>query len=198
MAEEATSTDAQETGGSTTTATATEPRTFTQDELDRIVNERVNKAKQSVSAQFRDHKELQEKAARLEELEAASQTESQRLQAQLEKTNRQVAELTARESAAQERAQTAIVKAAVVRSASQANAADPEDVFALMDHSLVSIDENGTPVGVERAVEALLSAKPHLVRRGSGGGFDGGARGAATTDVNFNDVLRADFGISAQ
>lgn len=64
-------------------ATTPEPqaaeRTFTQDDVDRIVAERLKRQKQ----QFADYDDLKEKAGRLAELEAAQMTQAERLEAEL-------------------------------------------------------------------------------------------------------------------
>jgi len=61
--------------GNDVTETA-EQRTFTQEEVDQIVGERLGKER----SKYSDYKVLKEKAARLDELEEASKTELQKAQ----------------------------------------------------------------------------------------------------------------------
>jgi hypothetical protein len=79
MSETTTASTAPTEGGAATTETA-ETSTYTppatQADLDRIVAERVNRTK----AQFKDYAELQAKAKKYDELDAASKTELQKAQ----------------------------------------------------------------------------------------------------------------------
>ena len=66
------------------TDNGTGSKTFTQDELNAIVNDRLKRA----GEKYKDYDDLKAKAARLDELEAAGKTE-------LEKANKKVADLQA-------------------------------------------------------------------------------------------------------
>lgn len=172
------------------------PRTFTQDELDRIVNERVNKSK----AQFKDYGELKAAADRLAELEAENQTESQKLRTASEKAKQEAKESSEREKQANTRATEALVRSAVLLEAGKQGAADPDDVYKLLDGD-IQIDDDGNVVGVDKAVKALLDAKPHLIARAVPGGFGGGLQGAPAAPSSreaFNEEIRRKAGITPQ
>lgn len=88
-------------------ATATEPRTFTQEELDKIVNDRLARERKKYEGINLD--ELKSKAARLDELEEASKTElekererSKKLQAELDGIRKAEEVRTIREAVAKE------------------------------------------------------------------------------------------------
>jgi serine/threonine protein kinase HipA of HipAB toxin-antitoxin module len=153
-----------------TTETAPEPRTFTQDELDAIVQQRLARERSKLG----DVEELRAKAARLEELEASQLTELERLQ-------KRAAEAEAARDAALQRAQATAVRAEVITAATQAGALDPEVVMALLPEGSVTVADDGTVTGVQDAVKALLKAKPYLAATPAApvGTADGGPRGSA-------------------
>lgn len=164
-------------------------RTFTQADVDRIAAERVNRSK----SQFKDYDELKQKAAQLAKLEAANQTDTERLQKERDEAQAAAEAATERETAALERANDTLRRAAVVSAAAGADAIDPEDVYALLDRSKLTVADDGTVKGAKEAVEKLLKEKPHLKRSGRGG-FDGGARDTAGGQPdNMNDRIRSGF-----
>lgn len=67
--------DTTQTGTADPSGKATEPKTFTQEQVDRIVQERLARAKATPPA---DYEDLKAKAARLDELEEAQKTELER------------------------------------------------------------------------------------------------------------------------
>lgn len=123
-----------------------------QADLDRIIAERVARVKAAPPA---DYKELQAKAQKLAELEAANQSE-------LERAQTANAELMQRAEAAEQATRLAKIHAAVITEASKAGAVDPDAVIALLSNDAVTIDDAGQVTGAETAVKALLEAKPYL------------------------------------
>jgi uncharacterized protein involved in type VI secretion and phage assembly len=184
---------AGESGGSAA-AVQQQPaaKSYSPEEMERIIAQRVNKAKQG----FADYDDLKAKAARADELEQAQQTETDKLRSKAERESQKRAEAEEKASKAQQRAQTALMRAAVVAAASQLNAADPGDVFTLLDKSSLSIDDDDSVSGAREAVDALLKAKPHLLRR-TAGGFDGGRQGGPVSPgQSMTDRIREAAGIS--
>ena len=94
-------TTADEMGGTTTAQTgsadpsgkAAEPRTFTQEQVDNIVRERLARAKATPPA---DYEELKAKAARLDEIEDAQKSELERITEQATKASADAADWQAR------------------------------------------------------------------------------------------------------
>jgi hypothetical protein len=157
-------------------------KTYTADEVERIIAQRVNKTKQ----QYADYDDLKAKASRADELEQSQQTETDKLRSKAEREAEKRAAAEDKASKATDRANTALMRAAVVAAAAQANAADPHDVFTLLDKGALTVDDDGNVEGAKDAVETLLKSKPHLLKR-SAGGFDGGQQGgssAAGPDMN--------------
>lgn len=133
---------------------AAEPRTFTQEQLDRIVQDRLARAKQAPPA---DYEDLKAAAARLAELEEANKTELQKAQDRATQLEKDAAE--ARELAQRTKVESAIVAEAARRGA---------DVDLTLDalRSKVEIGEDGTS-NVADAMDVLLLAKPFLVTGGA-------------------------------
>lgn len=148
---------------------AGDAKTFTQAELDAIVKDRLARAK----SQFADYDDLKGKAAKFDEIDAASKSE-------LEKAQAKIAEAEKKAADALDRAKTASLKSAVLDAAHKANAVDGDAVFALLDKSKVTVSDDGAVTGIDDALKALLAEKPYLVGKATtpqGGSADGGARG---------------------
>lgn len=152
---------------------AAKNKTFTQTDVDRIVQERLARERKDRPTED-EIKQLRDKATKLDELETANQSELDR-------------ERTARENAEKERDSTlAEAKEIRLRAAIVAEAAKPDrkvvdtaDVVALLDRSTLELDADGIPTNLAKAMDSLLEAKPHLVASngGSRGDADQGARG---------------------
>ena len=186
-----------EGAGTSSGSTQQQPaaKSYSPEEMERIIAQRVNKAKQADAARFADYDDLKAKAARADELEQAQQTDLDKLRTRAEREAQKRAEAEDKTSKALERAQTALMRAAVVASAAQLNAADPGDVFTLLDKSALSIDDDDTVSGADEAVAALLKAKPHLLKR-TAGGFDGGRQGGpASQGQSMNERIRIAAGL---
>lgn len=147
---------------------------MTQDELDALIAKRIARVEKKYSG-------VDEKLTRLEALEKAEedrkkaeQTETQRLQAEKENAERDAA--TAKESAtkAKEAADKRVIDAEIRSIARSLNAADANDVLALVNKAGVSVDDDGNVIGVEEAVKALKETKPHLFKNPVGADAGGG------------------------
>jgi hypothetical protein len=151
-------------------APAVDDRTFTQADVDKIVQERLARAKTSAPP---DYDDLKAKAAKFDEIEAANKSELEKLQEALAAEQNKA-------SAASERARRAAVRAAVVAEAQRAGAVDPDAVLAMLPEDAVTIGDDDQVTGADAAVKALLEAKPYLVgkpTRPVPGSANGGPRG---------------------
>jgi hypothetical protein len=143
------------------------PRTFTQDELDRIVRDRLARQK----AQFGDYDELKEAADRLKEIEDQNKSE-------LAKAQERAAELERKAAEAEQARLAALYENAVISEAAKKNVADPTDLVQLIDRSAVEFGDDGRPTNISDVVDSLLKAKPYLAGGGHAlGDADLGARG---------------------
>lgn len=146
-------------------------KSFTQADVDRIVQERLARAKPPA-----DYDDLKAAAQRLEEIEAANKSD-------LEKAQTRADEAEKRAEQAQNRANDALRRAAVMSAATTAGAIDADAVIAMLDQDAVTIGDDGQVTGAEEAVKALLESKPYLVGTSNGEPVkksvaDGGQRGA--------------------
>jgi hypothetical protein len=162
------------------------PQTFSQDDVDRIVGERLARERQK----FQDYDDLRERAAKLDELEQAQKSE-------LERAQETAQQATARAEAAEQRAATALRRSAIVAAAQQEGAVDPDAVLALIDTSQLTIGDDDRVSGAEEAVRGLLEAKPYLVGNGhrpapgDGGARPQGPANEPPLDQQISDAERA-------
>lgn len=127
-------------------------KTFTQEELDRVVGERLAREREK----YADYDELKQAKARLDEIEAANKSE-------LEKAVQRAEQAEAdRDKAAQKAAEIAR-RAAVIAEAPKQGAVDPDAVVALIGSDRVTVADDGQVTGAEQAVKELLDAKKYLV-----------------------------------
>lgn len=191
MADEATQAPAETQGQQQNAGAESAGKTFSQEELDRIVEQRLARTK----AQFKDYDDLKKAAERLSELESQNQSEFEKLRTKAERAQQAAQEAADRERHAIERANSTLIRAAVVSEASRQNAVDPDAVYRLLDPSKLTIGDGDQVDGVSDAVAALLDERSYLAGRSThqGGAFDGGARQSAPSDnsrAQLNDQIR--------
>lgn len=163
-------------------------RTFSQAELDKIVQERVARAKSTPPA---DYEDLKTKAAELDKLQEAQKTELEKAQERAEKAERDA-------EAAAELVQRTKTDSAIVAEAAK-RGADTDVVVSLLDRSAVEFDSDGAPTNIADAVDALLKAKPFLVTGATRGSADQGAREGgekqiardALKDMSHTEIIKA-------
>jgi hypothetical protein len=147
---------------------------FTQADVDKIVQTRVAKLTTDLAAATTKIAELEPAAAELAKLKADGQSDTQRLQTELDKVKADLATAKdagekAAEAAKVERRRNAVIAlaaAGVDIEGKKARAADPGDVWALLTEAqknAVTIGDDGQVTGADEAVKTLLAAKPHLV-----------------------------------
>lgn len=132
------------TGGTTATQTAGQgqtERTFTQADIDRIVKDRL--------------KDEQARAAKKAEEEDAKKRGEWETVASTERQAREAAETSLK----MERAQNAVLKAAVA-----ANIVDPDAAFVLLRDS-IEFDDDGKPKDVDKLIATLAKEKTYLVKQ---------------------------------
>lgn len=155
-------------------------RTFRQDEVDRIVQERLARERQK----YGDYDELKAAADKLRDLEQANQTE-------LEKAQAKIAELEQTAAAATQARIDALLRSEITTAAMKLGAADAGDVFALLPKDAVTVSDDGSVTGAEDAVKALLEAKPHLVGKAAAprpGSANGGPQPPAPGQLTRDDL----------
>lgn len=147
-------------------------RTFTQDEVDRIVKDRLARAKVTPPS---DYDELKRKAEALDAIEEANRTE-------LEKAQKAAADAQAeRDKIMVEARETRLVAAIIAEAAKpDRKVVDPEAVVEALTGSkkdLLELDDSGSPIDIAKAMDSLLEARPYLVAQEvTRGSADQGAR----------------------
>lgn len=189
-------------------------KTFTQEELDRIVADRVARTKRQFEKRL-DGIDIDEARNVLQERENA-QIEKQKERGEYETLLKQMADKHSQETAVlKQQLETTLVDGALLSAASKANAVSPDQVSALLrssvalseDNTVEVYDNNGTPryddsgnlLSVEELVTDFLTANPHFVKASAGGAGSSGAAGGSTSKpLSYSEMLqRGDEGMAA-
>jgi hypothetical protein len=166
------------------------PKTFTQEELDQIVQDRIARERKKAE-KFADYDEIKAKLdaldAEKEERKKAEMTETERLKAEKEEAERLAAEAKAERDKAMLTAAKSLIKSEFRSLAREMNVrADAiDDAYRLADTSQVTVDDDGNVIGLADVVKALVETKPYLVEKaaaqpkpiGSPSGGSGGSGG---------------------
>ncbi|EMT54722.1 scaffold protein [Brevibacillus borstelensis AK1] len=145
-------------------------KTFTQEELDKIVADRIARERKKYE-KYADYDDLKKKAEEYERAEEerkkAEMTAQERLEAEKAEALRKAQEA---EEAAQRTMSTAnqrLIKSEFKLLAKEAGIrADAlEDAYKLADFSGVTVDEDGNVDGVKAVIESLIAGKSYLVEQ---------------------------------
>lgn len=168
---------AREAAEAEAAAAAARDRTFTQEDVDRIVRERVARAKSTPPA---DYEDLKAKAAKLDEIDEQNKTE-------LEKERDRAAKAEERAQQVEAEAKEIKLRAAILSEAAKPDrkVVDTDAVISLLDRSALELDDAGNPTNLASAMDSLLEAKPFLVAASGGarGNADQGARGGGANQL---------------
>ena len=182
-----------------------EMKTFTQEELDRIVADRISREQRKFEKKLSgvDINEARELLAQKEAAELERQKERGEFDSILKKTvEKKDMEIQSYKS----KLQQTLVDGALLNAASANNAVSPDQVSALLksqtrlsDDGMVEVlDANGTPryndkgdlLSVNEAVAEFLTVNPHFVRASSGGtGSQGNAGGSTQKPQSVADMV---------
>ena len=126
-------------------------KTFTQDEVNRMMGQ----ARRDARSQFSDYSELKSRAAKADELEQANLTEAERLEVR-------VTDAEKRATDAQEQVSSAMIASEVKVRATQMGIVDPDAAFLLLNKKNVAYNVTDGVSGVDDALAQLLEDKPYL------------------------------------
>jgi hypothetical protein len=157
-------------------------RTFTQTELDALFAERARQAKQSGIAELL--KELgvenpdQVKAAlkAAEDAKKAQMTELEKAQAEAAEARKKAEEAEAARQGIEAKAAEKLLRAAIIAEASKAGFNDPNDAWLYIDRSAIKAKDDDSYEGLDKAIEAVVKAKPYLVKQQQQGSNQGTPR----------------------
>jgi uncharacterized protein (DUF885 family) len=115
-----------------------------------------------------------------------------------ERVSRRLTEYEERNRELEQRLRDTSLRSAVVGTASRLGFADPDDAVRLVDRTSLEFDDAGEPKDVEKALKALLAAKPYLASTAvrPSGSADAGNAGTSATDgtIDMNALIRRDAG----
>ena len=149
----ATPTTPDPTGGQLNT---TDEKTFTQEELDRILKERLKREREKYS----DYADLKAAAAKLTEIEEANKTE-------LEKATEKLAELQEQNVLLESKRVEALIRSEVYKEAT-AMGIKPDLAWKLVDMDAIEVGEKDAISGVDEALKALVKDYPELQQKPRG------------------------------
>jgi len=195
----------KEEGTETEVTSSQEMKTFTQEELDRIVADRISREQRKFEKKLSgvDINEARELLAQKEAAELERQKERGEFDSILKKTvEKKDMEIQSYKS----KLQQTLVDGALLNAASANNAVSPDQVSALLksqtrlsdDGTVEVLDANGTPryndkgdlLSVNEAVAEFLTVNPHFVRASSGGtGSQGNAGGSTQKPQSVADMV---------
>ena len=188
-----------------TTETTQEAKTFSQDELDRIVADRVQRERRKLDKKL-EGIDLEEARQLMLEREQAT-IERQKEKGEFESILKQTVEKKDLEIATyKQRLETTQIDGALLAAASRFNAVEPEQVSQLLrgnlkltdDGSVEVLDSSGIvryndkadPLSISEYVGDFLTANPHFVRASSGGaGTQGNAGGSTQKPQSVADMV---------
>lgn len=180
-------------------------KTFSQDELDAIVEQRLMRERKKYEKKL-EGVDLDE-ARQLLQAKQEQEIERQKEKGEFEKVLQQLAEKKDNEiSQYKTKLQEIQVDGALINAASQNNAVSPDQVVALLksktrlgdDGSVEILDkdgsvrynDSGTPLSVNELVSEFLTANPHFVKASpSGTGSKGAAGGSTQKPSSVADML---------
>ena len=138
-------------------ATSAEPSTpmqFTPEQQAQI-NRMMAQTKRETRQQFADYSQLQERAAKADELEQAQLTEVERIQQRAADAEKAVVD-------ANSKLADALIASEVKVKAVQLGIIDPDAAYLLMDKTGIQYDAKQGVAGVDEALTQLLESKPYL------------------------------------
>lgn len=174
---------------------AQETKTFTQEELDRIVADRIARQQRQFDKKL-EGIDLDEARSLLSERQNA-EIEKQKRAGEFENILKQTVEKKDQEiNAYKQRLEQTLVDGTLLSAAAKNNAVSPEQVSQLLrgsvslseDGTVEVFDKNGTPryndkgelLTVEELVADFLTTNPHFVKASQGGAGSAGAVGGST------------------
>jgi len=188
-----------------TTETTQVEKTFTQDELDRIVADRIARERKKAEKKL-EGIDLEEARKIMQEREQA-EIERQKERGEFENILKQTVEKKDQEiTAYKQKLHETLVDGSLLNAASKHDAVSPDQVSQLLkgrvrladDGGVEVLDDQGTPrynnegnlLSVDELVSDFLTANPHFVRASGGGtGSTGNAGGLTPKPVSVADMV---------
>ncbi len=146
--------------------------TFSQEQLDAIVKDRLARATTKTQADLLAQLGIEDVAtakkalAEADAARKAQMSELEKAQAEIAEAQAAVQKATADAEVIKAAAAEALLKAAIISQAGNLN--DPMDAWQFIDRSKIELQEDGTYKGIDEALKALAESKPYLVKVANG------------------------------
>lgn len=141
---------------------------FTQEQVDKIVKERLDRAsrksQETIKSKYGDYDALKEAAGKLAEIEDANKSETEKTAAKLAELIQEQTQLQGENARLAKDREQALVRSAVVSKATQLDFQDPTDAYRMLDLSGLELDGEEVK-GIEDLLQVLAEAKPYLLRK---------------------------------
>jgi hypothetical protein len=156
------------------------PKTFTQEDLDKIVADRIARERKK----YADYEDIKDKASEyekmLEEKKLADLSEKERLEEIAKKHEEEKQVLSKQLQELSEKAKAEKIRNEFNKIATSNGVGFLDDAFNLADLSMVTIDEDGKVSGMDDAIKTLVDNKPFLIskkqQRPIGDSHNGGSK----------------------
>ncbi len=148
------------------------PTTFTQDQLDTILKDRLARAMSTTKADVlaelgvEDVATAKKTLAEAEAAKKAQMTELEKVQAEIAEIQAKATQATTEAEAIKAKATEDLLKAAIISQSGNFN--DSADAWLFIDRSKIEVQEDGTYKGIDEALKVLTEAKPYLVKADAG------------------------------
>jgi hypothetical protein len=140
--------------GASTNPVPAEDKKFTQADVDRLIQDRLEREKKK----YADYDDLKKSAKQLQDIQNSHKTD-------LEKLQDQISELQGKFTAAELEARTNLLKSAIISAAAKLDFNDPQDAYRLLNTAKLSIEDDGAIKGLEDALLKLAQEKPYLKKQ---------------------------------
>lgn len=153
-----------------------QPKTFTESDVNKIVEKRLNRERKSW-----------EKKVEEDKIKAAMTVEEKLKAEKLE------AEIKANEAIT--KANQRLIKSEIVSKAGQIGVIDIDAAYKLLNKDDIEIDEDGNITGVDEAIKDLITKKPYLLKKATtepnnSGDDQGQSNNKKSKSTSFNDMIR--------
>jgi len=159
-------------GNSDPTPGGDPPKTFTQEQLDAIIADRLQRER----GKYADYEDLKKAKDELDALKAGQLSEA-------EKLNKRAAEAEAKAQAAEARLRETVTRLEVERQARKLGIVDEDAAYRLLNTSAITLDDDGKPSNIEALLKDLVKAKPYLVQAASSSPTNPARTGAGASDA---------------
>ncbi len=148
------------------------PVTFSQEQVDTIVKDRLARATTKTQADLLAELDIEDVATAKKTLadaktaQAAQMSELEKAQAEIAEAQEATRKATAEAETIKVAASEALLKAAIISQAGHLN--DSMDAWQFIDRSKIEVQEDGSYKGIDEALKALAETKPYLVKAENG------------------------------